>query len=278
MRVALLAVLFVTVIGPPRPSTEARARPFRLHRGHLVLVQGSIGPLRDLLLLIDTGAARTIVAKAVADKIGLKGNPTNLHAFGLEIAAEEAVLPNLDLGAQRVVTQSVLVTDLAGTAASLQLPRLDGIIGIDILRRTSFAIDYLRRQLQFDSRVGLSHRARFVGQTVLPLIAALADGTRVRLIVDSGASHVALFGYDKGRESSLSIEEQAARLGGTTSVRPVLLGRLEIGKWRRDGVVALVLDRSANEPMGADGVLGLPALGASFVQFDFVSQELGWKH
>lgn len=275
MRFTLFTVLLVTGLHPAVPTTDEPRVPFRLHRDHLVLVQGGTGRFSGLVLLLDTGTARTIVTKAVVSSLGLKGTSNHLHAFGQPISAEEVVLPDLSIGGRLIAQPSVLVTDLSGTAASLQLPQLDAIIGMDILGRESFSIDFSGKALQFGAPIAVPHRIPFVRNQVLPVIRVAVDGTPVHLIVDTGASHVALFGFAGGRP--LVLKEDAVQLGGKATVKAVLLEYLQIGSWRKAHVVALVMDRTAVESTGADGVLGLPALGASVVQFDFNSDELGWK-
>jgi predicted aspartyl protease len=83
-------------------------------RGHIV-VAGRVGG-RDLRVVVDSAAAQTIVAPALAAELQLKpaGALVTVHdATGAEVAAREAVLPPLDVGGARFVGLRVLVPDHA---------------------------------------------------------------------------------------------------------------------------------------------------------------------
>ena len=180
--------------------------------------------------------------------------------------------PELKIAGFAATAHPVVVTNLEPTAASLRLARLDGIIGVDLLRTRSFGIDYSRRMLRFGSSHFPSNRVPFSEHTFLVVLPAAVDGRRVQLSVDTGASHLVLFS-DQGAGPS-EPTASAAQLSGSMQVRPLHVRELRIGTWliRRPAAVEAPFTGS----MGTDGLLGIPALGARYVHFDFLLREFGW--
>jgi hypothetical protein len=207
----------------------------------------------------------------------LSGRPTELHSFGQAIGGEELIVPDLALGPLRVQDHAVLATDLSSTASALQMSRLDGIVGIDVLRRSNFAIDYAQKILHFNAARSLPNRARLVPHPILLVVAARIDKKALHLIVDSGASHLALFGFPDDNSSSLSNGAKPVHLAGRADVRAIILRRIEVGSWFAVGIPAVLMDAASRGKTGTDGLLGLPALRASFIQFDFQAQEIAWN-
>ena len=270
MRVALVTI----VAAAATVQTSAQSSevvPFTLHRGHLVLVTGSVGTQTDLTFLLDTGSGRTVLTSHLAAALNLRGRPTRLASFGQTVEAVESVAPDVTVAGSAATAHSVVVTDLAPTAASLQLMQLDGIIGIDLLRTRSFTIDYSRRVLQFGSAHVPSNRVPFSEHPFLIVLPAAVDGRRVQLSVDTGASHLVLF---SDRRPPSGRTESAAALSGPTLVRRLTVRELRIGTWltRRPAAVEAPFTGST----GTDGLLGVPALGARAVHFDFERREFGW--
>jgi hypothetical protein len=246
--------------------------PFTLHRGHLLLVTGSVGTQTNLTFLLDTGSGRTVLTSHIAAALNLRGRPTRLASFGQTIEAIESVAPDLKVAGFTATAHSVVVTDLASTAASLQLTQLHGIIGIDLLRTRSFEIDYRHRVLRFGPAPARFNRIPFSEHPFLIVLLAVVDGRRVQLGVDTGASDLVLF---SGRRSPSGPTRSAAALSGPALVRRLTIRELRIGTWltrRPQAVEAPFIGRT-----GIDGLLGVHALGARYVHFDFDRREFGWS-
>ena len=47
--------------------------PFKLYRGYVIVVRGSIGGLKNLNFLVDTGAVPSVVDARIARKLHLRG-------------------------------------------------------------------------------------------------------------------------------------------------------------------------------------------------------------
>lgn len=78
-------------------DAESHAIPFRLHGGHLIIVQGSIGPLTELNLVIDTGSSSTVISEQVAKRLKLKGHTRKVLALGKRVPIQEVVLGSYGL-------------------------------------------------------------------------------------------------------------------------------------------------------------------------------------
>jgi hypothetical protein len=100
-----------------------------------------------------------------------------LTVFDHEVDVKLVVLPDLRLGAIHAQSPQVIVTNLSGVAQRFGL-HADAIVGMDILRLGSFAIDYRQvvaaLRCENPSRYGKYHsipdvmtiRSRFGGEAV----------------------------------------------------------------------------------------------------------------
>ena len=101
-------------------------------RGH----KGSIGHLNGLNLLIDTGTIPSVVDTRIARKLQLQTASTHL-SFGQQVSIR-ALLDGLSIGALQSGPVPAGVSDLS----YLRRVRVDAIVGLDVLARRSFSIDY----------------------------------------------------------------------------------------------------------------------------------------
>ena len=151
--------------------------------------EGFIGPLSGLSLLIDTGTIPSMVDVRIARKLHLQVEPSMLVAFGQSVAMQSTVVSGFRIGALQTGPVPAGVSDLS----YFEGLRVDAIVGLDVLARTSFGIDYRKRVLRF------SPTAR--EESVAPLELAwpflttqiTIAGQQVRLLVDTGSSDLVLF-------------------------------------------------------------------------------------
>ena len=262
----------------PLLSLETVAEvPFKIYQHHLIVTKGSIGPLDNLSLLIDTGTTPTMVEGRIARKLHLKAEPSMLVAFGKRATSHDTTLNGLRIGARELGPLAAGVIDLS----YLEHVRIDAIVGLDVLARTSFSIDYRKRVLKFspvdreESVAPLERTWRFL--TVRMTIA----GEQVRLLVDTGSSDLVLF---KSRmPAALSSapwrgEKTVQYVSGAARLQRLDLRQVRLGTRVWDKLTAWALDRVLDGyPPGIDGVLGVLALDCQRVQFDFERNELGWS-
>ena len=190
---------------------------------------------------------------------------------------QSAVIDGFAIGSLQLGPVPAGVSDLS----YLERVRIDGIVGLDVLARASFSIDYRARVLRFapidreDSVAPLELVWPFL--TVRMTIA----GQEVRLLVDTGSSDLVLF---KTRmpaalaDAPWKGDKTVQYASGVARLRRLELRQAGLGTHTWDRLTAWALDReSQGYPPGIDGVLGVLALGCQRVRFDFENGELGWS-
>ena len=269
-------VATVLLSGMPLVSRETVVEvPFDLYQHHLVVTKGSIGPLNGLSLLIDTGTIPSVVDVRIARKLQLQTEPSMLVAFGQSVATQTTVLNGFRIGTLQTGPVPAGVSDLS----YLEGVRIDAIVGLDVLVRTSFSIDYRTRVLSFspggreESVAPLELAWPFL--TVQMTIA----GQPVRLLVDTGSSDLVLF---KSRLPAALLDtpwrgdKTVQYASGVARLERLSLRQVRLGARVWDKLTAWALDRVPDGyPPSIDGVLGVLALDCERVQFDFERNELG---
>jgi predicted aspartyl protease len=279
-RTCLLAVVLTGLGSDVRLAGSAggiEEVPFELYQHHLIVTKGSIGPLNNISLLIDTGTIPSVVDERIARKLRLKTESATLVAFGQQVSVQSAVLDGFHIGA----LQSGPVPAGVGDLSYLEGVRIDAIVGLDVLARASLRIDYKTRRLSFgpvdreDSIAPLEVIWPFL--TVRMTIA----GQPVRLLVDTGSSDLVLF---KTRmpaalaDAPWRGDKTVQYASGPARLRRLELRQAGLGAHVWDKLLAWALDRvPQGYPSGIDGVLGVRALGCQRVTFDFERNELGWS-
>lgn len=273
-----MVVAAVLLSGTPLLATEGVAEvPFELHQHHLIVTKGSIGPLNDLSLLIDTGTIPSVVDDRIARKLHLQAEPSMLVAFGRVVQVRSAVVDGIRMGSLQTGSIPVGVGDLSYLAGV----RVDAIVGLDVLARTNFSIDYGAKVLRFTS---YGREALIAPMEIAwPFIAVRLTiaGEQVRLLIDTGSRDLVLF------KARMPAALSGSPWKGDKTVQyasgPARLVRLELrqvglGAHTWDKLEAWSLDRALEGyPADIDGVLGVLALGCKRLRFDFERGELGWS-
>ena len=174
----------------PLLSLETVAEvPFELYQHHLIVTKGSIGPLNGLSLLIDTGTIPSMVDGRIARKLHVQAEPSMLVAFGQSVAIQSTILHGIRIGALQTGPVPAGVSDLS----YLEGVRIDAIVGLDVLARTGFSIDYRKRVLRFSP--GDQEESVAPLELVWPFVTVRMTiaGQQVRLLVDTGSSDLVLF-------------------------------------------------------------------------------------
>jgi len=274
--VAVLASLLVS--STPLLSTEPIAEvPFELYQHHLVVAKGSIGRLNDLNLLIDTGTIPSMVDSRIARKLHMQSESSMLVAFGQHVQIQSGVVEGFRIGS----LQSPAVPAGVCNLSYLEGVRIDAIVGLDVLARANFSIDYRTRVLTFspggreDAVVPLEIVWPFV--TVRMTIA----GEQVRLVVDTGSSDLVIF---KTRMPAVLLrapwrgDKSVQYASGAARLQRLELRQAGLGDHTWDKLAAWRLDRVPDGyPPSVDGVVGVRALGCQRVRFDFERGEFGWS-
>jgi hypothetical protein len=158
---------------------------------------------------------------------------------------------------------------------------VDAIVGLDVLSRNSFTIDYEHRQIDFgpvaEDKLAIPLEVTPPFLTVQLAIA----GTPFRLLIDTGGSRLVLFNERAhGKLPTLAIrgEQVLYHLSGTTTLHRVILPSLDTGTATPGRVEAFLSDAPVDGyPRGIDGVLGVRVLASKQARFDFERRRFSFR-
>jgi predicted aspartyl protease len=252
--------------------------PFQLYQDHLILVEGSIGPLEGLTFLIDTGASSTFLSKHIAKKLKLKGKKKRGSAYGKPVSYEQVILREFCIGSTRFRVVPAGIIDIS------RLPQvgshIDAIIGLNALVRSSLTIDYQNRTITMGASTGFGSVAR-LDTTRLALVVHLKTKNQtLRLIVDTGANDLILYqrrlsGSVPGKRTQR--QKTIYHLGAKERMKMVQLSEVQIGQGRWERVDGYLLDAPVESDEDSEGILGPTCLGFSRIHFDFRQNQVSWE-
>jgi hypothetical protein len=253
------------------PSTTVN---FQLYRDYLIIVQGSVGPLKGLNFLLDTGATPSVMDPWVARKLRLDSTPIGVAVLKGTAEGGITTLPNLQLGPIRKENLRVLIEDMSFIQKALP-SRIDGIVGLDVLGENAFVIDYEARELRFGAAPVMASSMSLQMKQGLAFVDAIVNQETVHLLLDTGAPSLVLFqempdpvggiphggigAVDRKRERIISFTLGAANFGRKTAcivenhkdtghdfdglMSPTALGLTKVAVDLSRGVLAFSRDR-----------------------------------
>src|SRR5260370_5628835 len=165
---------------------------FRLSWGYVVVVEGSIGHVQKLNLLVETGAYRSMIDQKMAHNLGLAEQRGRVNLSNKSVQTGLAVLPSLLLGPIHVESLSVLTQDLSFFQKVLGY-KVDAIIGLDVLRKISFSINYRTKEMLFGPIERLTFSAPF--ETDTPIVTSRMETQHrpLHVVIDTVGSDLMLF-------------------------------------------------------------------------------------
>jgi predicted aspartyl protease len=253
--------------------------PFKLYRGYAIVVQGSVGPLEKLNLLVDTGAVPSVIDQRIAKRLKLAGKVERLAVFSQDVQARQVRLTELRVGPVVATSVAALVQDLSFIEQGLGT-HVDAMIGFDVLGRSSFSIDYEAEKLVFgpvepsESPYALQVGPGFVYLTLR------VQGRPIYLVVDTGSKDLILFASRvRDRLNGLRARgtKTSSNLGGEVKLRQVNLPEARLGSTPLGPLDAFLLDSPGQGTLGFDGLLGVRSLGLTRLSFDFERQTICWR-
>jgi len=270
--------IFQTDAKPP-VFPQNSALHMDVYEGYLLVVDGNIGELHGLRLLLDTGATHTTIDRKLAQNLGLSLRPGELISFDKSVRIDSAQLPDLSYGPEHFSDVPVVVQDMRYfLTAGLHI---DGIIGWDLLRTSSFRLDFARKQVFFGPTSAFrGSSAPLQPQALYLTVQADLDGRAVSMIADTGLFGTAFYEgtVELGRQNySVRASSMGQSVGGAVKSRRVLVPRLRLGNQDLDREVQLVQRPSSHALPGVAGYLGISALDAKQVAFDFEHSQLRWS-
>lgn len=277
VRILILAMTVATLTTPTRAARVPGEIPFQLLQNFGIVVRGGIGPVNNLNFLVDTGAVPSVLSERLASRIGATGTPGAFALLDKDTTAVYVTVDEVHLGSIRVCGLPMAVVDLARFERLLGI-RIDAIIGLDVLARQSFSIDYKHRTitpgLSGLARHGVPveiHRSSGAPYWMLPI---RLGGHNFRVLLDTGANNFTLF---EGRTQNTTSDPRAPNGIKETSAPRLRSSLLMIGDTplKMQSVVAI---KSAPPEVlqEVDGVLGPAALGIVRIEFDWENKCLRW--
>jgi len=252
--------------------------PFRLSKGYLIMVEGQIGTRTHLNFILDTGASTSIVDSKIADTLKLNRGQIESFNFDRNLTWGQAVVPDVRFGP---VTAKNVVMLVGNLAAYSEFARdADAIIGLDLLSSSRFTVDYRTKNLVFhwfDHGTKGTHYEVISNGLVLEIE---VQGRPVRLIVDTGFPKILLFQerlQERVPELRTTGEIFYVTIGNRMQAKQAMLPGVSIGPTRRDLSVLLTKAPAPEMLPGIDGVIGIAALHARRVNFDFAAGTLSWE-
>lgn len=247
----------------------------RIYRGFLVVAQGQFGgALAHQNFVLDTGTSPSIVNSRAAKELGLATKSWAMTTVGKTVPTQSAVLAELEFGPIRASSLRVQVHDLSRLERDIGIP-VAGIIGLDVLSKCSFRLDYDRMRIDFGEVSDEGIPVSFDEHTGIAVARAALDGRPARMLVDTGSDRVALLGND--------LEEARFALHGTSQrgwaltdanieVQVLLAPDISLGG-QHFALKRAYFIRGGTDP-AFDGFLGVRALGFRAVAYDRVRSML----
>ena len=252
--------------------------PLRLYRGYLIVVDGSIGNLQKLNFLVDTGAYPTVVDQRISHGLALVEKAATAGLSTQRLQTKSTVLPSLRVGPIRVESLGVLTQDLSFLEKALGC-RVDALVGMDVLAKTSFSIDYQSRQVLFGPIQDERFSVPFESGLQFMIVKMILQNRQVRLLIDTGDPAVMLFQSllhdSKGLQDSGN--ETGTNLAGQFQRKRVRVAEVGLGKEKLGPQTVFIVNDAKDTGRDFDGVLGPRGLQFREIAFDFEHQRFSWK-
>jgi hypothetical protein len=227
---------------------------------------------------VDTGAYPSVIDQKIAHRLGLAEQPSRVTRSNKSVPTRLIVLPSLFLGPLHAESLPVLTEDLSFLQKAVSY-KVDGIVGLDVLRRSSFTINYRTKEMLFGPIEDLTFSAPFETDVPVVTIRMEFQTRQLRLVVDSGGPDLMLF-QSRMPDSSGFQElgsEKVTDAGGTFQRKRVRISEVYLGKETIGAQIAFVADDRKDDGDNFDGVLGVR--GAQFwkIAFDFEHRRFWWE-
>ncbi len=276
----LLARAGGIVIPAALSAAENRVElPLRLYRDYVVVFKGSIGPIKNLNFILDTGAVPSVIDQRVANKLGLGGRAEKVLAFGRDLKTRMVTLPEVRFGPVKAMSVPALCQDLSFVEKGLGV-RVDAMIGFDVLGRHSFGIDYGAKKLVFGPVESDAFSHPIQSRPGFVYLTFHVQGKPLYLVVDTGAKDLILFSARLGtRLNGLRAQSTkvSSNLAGEMALKRVQLPEARLGTNDLGVLNAFLLDDPEQANLGFDGSLGVRSLGLTRLAFDFERQTISWQ-
>jgi predicted aspartyl protease len=254
----------------------AQSVKFNLHDNYLIVVKCSVAGEHDLIGILDTGVSETLIDLKLARRLSLPTTPDSA-TFGTRNAAVEAVsIPDIVFGPLHAQTLSGIAADLSYLTRQFGI-RPDILIGMDLLRRGTFVIDYRKKEITFGPLPHLAHSAPLVADPRLLLVQVTVENQTLRLQLDTGINGILIYGGRLHIVPSSSLNSNSNLVGRAVSSQFAVLPHLQFGDWRGTQIAASLTDEEPKGITSFDGLLGPASIGVRRIGFDFQNLLVEWE-
>jgi hypothetical protein len=157
--------------------------------------------------------------------------------------------------------------------------RIDGLLGLDVLRETNLSIDYEARTVTFGPVSHSNDPIPFYRGLPIVTVPLMVQGRSVRLLLDTAAKDVLLYESRDLRRFSMSRTGEVKpirHIGGRFPSERVKILQIALGQSRWKEMSAFLVKGVAREE-SPDGVLGPSALGLKRLHLDFMRGLISWE-
>jgi hypothetical protein len=219
--------------------------------------------------ILDTGTAPSLIDARLVRQLGLATIPSTFRAAGRTIPAQAAMIPEIEFGPIRAVSLPMQVQDLSRLARDLGVP-IAGILGLDVLSKSSFRLDYDKKEIEFGdvSREGIP--VHVDARAGLAVAEVRIEGKQARVLVDTGTDRIVLFGGNFAEAGWLALrntsQSGASLVDQKMYVQVFFAADIVLGGQHFSEDRAYFVPGSADPVF--DGLLGVRALGFRAVSYD----------
>jgi hypothetical protein len=255
--------------------------PFRLMNDSLIVVRGTIGGLKDLNIILDTGANPTIISSELAVRLDLHGNTESSVTIGGAREVQSVIVPSIDIGKLHMVSSRVVVQDLRFVQRTLGIS-IQAIAGLDVLSTRSWMVDYRNRKILFITAKAQEKSVQFESLSPCLTVKANIAGQNLRLLVDSGTPRLLLYrsrvNFKPGKLQHLTTDRDPTVFGaaGTVHAAWFRAPEMSLGDNSMGSQILLIADADSGLNDEFDGLLGLAQTGFHRVWLDFENASFAW--
>lgn len=228
MRKLSAIFLGVMVCALTAAAQQTEQIPFRVARGHLLLVKGSLAGVENLTVLLDTGIHHSVIDEGFARRLPGRRREALILTSAREVRSSTLEVSEISVGPLRAASLKVFTADLGGVSKIAGEP-VHALIGLDLLRRKSFTLDLKKRRIFFGPPPTAGNTLELDPLTKALVVEVQIDGRAARMSVDTGCNAVALFAGAMPQPAEAADRSAADSLGGGLELTRAKVRQFRLG-------------------------------------------------